>query len=120
MVTIPPAIAPTAEPVVGYDVLVVSRVDSDGSLFYLASHPELEGCKAHGATPEEAVENLGDALALYQAMAKEAGRTLPDPHEHPTMTKAIQEVPTATGTGSNVIRPKWGRSGGWTSPIRTA
>jgi predicted RNase H-like HicB family nuclease len=92
-------LTPASEPIVGYDALVVSRVDDDRSLYYLASHPELPGCLAHGATPDEALENLADALDLYRKMAAESRATLPAPHTDPRTTVA-SHTPSADATGS--------------------
>lgn len=50
-----------------YDLctVVAPDVTTDGEPCYMASHPDLEGCMAHGDTPEEALNNLREATALY-------------------------------------------------------
>lgn len=45
--------------------IVVPDQLSDGSIVYVARHPELPGCMSHGSTPDEARENLADARELY-------------------------------------------------------
>jgi predicted RNase H-like HicB family nuclease len=99
------------EPIVGYDSLVVSRVDDDRSLYYLASYPDLPGCVAHGETPDEALDNLVDALDLYRAMAAESGAALPAPHTDPTTTIGYAPTSGSTATGNStattvVLMPK--------------
>ena len=48
-----------------YATKVVPEQCTDGSMAYLATHPELDGCMAHGDTPEEALQNLAEARELY-------------------------------------------------------
>jgi len=46
--------------------IIMSRDNlSDGSVVFMARHPELEGCKAQGATPMESVTSLRDARIDY-------------------------------------------------------
>lgn len=46
---------------------------------YVASIPELPGCKAHGVTKEKALEELEIACDLWIETAKEIGREIPEP-----------------------------------------
>ena len=46
---------------------------------YVASIPELPGCMAHGATKEEALNELEVACDLWIETAKEIGREIPEP-----------------------------------------
>ena len=48
-----------------YTLEVVSDRTTDGDPIYTARHPELPGCMAQGATPEEAITELNDARELY-------------------------------------------------------
>jgi predicted RNase H-like HicB family nuclease len=133
---LPPIQAPSDSPS-GYDVLVVSRVDEDGSLYYLASHPELEGAKAHGSTPQEALDNLADALGLYREMVEETGESLPAPHPNPatTVIEAVaiarpksaiavarreQPQPLVTSTSSGSLDANWESSTWVLRPSRAA
>ena len=46
---------------------------------FVAEVPELPGCMAHGATHEEALANLHEAVALWVDTAREFGRPIPEP-----------------------------------------
>lgn len=64
-----------------YGRIVTPDSYSSGEICYLAQIPELQGCESHGETPEEALENLWDAMELYVATALEDGVEIPEP-EH--------------------------------------
>lgn len=46
---------------------------------YAAYAPALAGCMADGATPEEALRNVYDAIACWIADAQADGATVPKP-----------------------------------------
>ena len=46
---------------------------------YIASIPELKGCKAHGDTKEQALEEIKVALELWLEVAEEEGLFIPKP-----------------------------------------
>lgn len=46
---------------------------------YLATVPELPGCKSDGETPQEALENVFDAIGCWIEAAREMGREVPSP-----------------------------------------
>ncbi len=46
---------------------------------YVARAPELPGCMAHGATPEEATRNVKQAIDGWLEVAHERGREIPKP-----------------------------------------
>ena len=46
---------------------------------YVARVPELENCHSHGATPEEALANVQEAIELWLETAKEKGIAIPEP-----------------------------------------
>jgi len=46
---------------------------------YVASIPELEGCIAHGSTPEDAAKEIKTAFELWMETAKENGFDIPKP-----------------------------------------
>ena len=52
-------------------------VDDGGG--WLAEAPELPGCMSDGDTPQQAVENLMDAIACWIEAAEEDGRPVPAP-----------------------------------------
>lgn len=46
---------------------------------YLATVPELPGCMSDGDSPQEALENVFDAIACWIEAAEEMGRAVPPP-----------------------------------------
>jgi len=46
---------------------------------YLGEVPELPGCFTAGATPEEALHNLDEAMALWLDVAIREGDSIPEP-----------------------------------------
>ena len=54
------------------------QYDSKDNIF-VASVPELEGCMAHGSTPEQAMEEIQIAMKLWLEVARERGDTIPEP-----------------------------------------
>ena len=51
----------------------------DGSILYMAEIPDLPGCMSHGASVEEARQNLEDAKQEYLAALKDRGLPVPTP-----------------------------------------
>ena len=49
---------------------------------YVAVVQELEGCMAHGDTPEEAAKEIQIAMKLWLDVAKEEGMLIPRPLLH--------------------------------------
>lgn len=63
-----------------YDYSVkLSRLSEEDGGGWLAEIPELEGCKSDGETPEEALNNIRDALEGWLEVAKEDNKPIPDP-----------------------------------------
>lgn len=60
----------------GVDIRPLSDEQGGG---YLATVPELPGCKSDGATPQEALENVYDAIGCWIEAAQEMGRPVPQP-----------------------------------------
>jgi antitoxin HicB len=52
---------------------------SDSEHFYLALAPELPGCRSDGDTPQEALDNIYDAIGCWIEAAQEMGRPVPQP-----------------------------------------
>lgn len=46
---------------------------------FIAEVPELQGCMAHGETPEDALKNAKEAIQLWIDTAKEFKDTIPQP-----------------------------------------
>ena len=52
---------------------------SDEDEVFVADVPELPGCMAHGATEEEALQNVKQAILLWVDTAQEFGDPVPEP-----------------------------------------
>lgn len=63
-----------------YEVDIVPLSESDGGGF-LATAPELPGCRSDGETPEEALANIYDAITCWIEAAEEMGRAIPQPRK---------------------------------------
>lgn len=62
-----------------YLVRTVGEQLPDGTILYVASHPELEGCMGQGETPQEALEDLNAARELYISTLLKRGIPVPEP-----------------------------------------
>lgn len=60
--------------------------EEDGE--YIADIPDLKYCSASGATPEEALDEVLQAKALWLEVAKEKGLAIPDPKYRPAIYQA--------------------------------
>jgi predicted RNase H-like HicB family nuclease len=61
-----------------YEVDILPLSESDGGGF-AALAPELPGCRSDGETPQEALENIYDAIRCWMEAAQEMGRSIPLP-----------------------------------------
>ena len=61
-----------------YAVRIERLADSDGG-GYLATVPDLPGCMSDGATPEEALKNVQEAIASWIEAATEWKQDIPQP-----------------------------------------
>ena len=68
-----------------YAIRIERLADSDGG-GYLATAPDLPGCVSDGATPEEALCNVQDAIESWIEAAKEWKQDIPEPS--PPMARA--------------------------------
>ena len=64
-----------------YPVVLEPISPEDGGGF-LARVPDLPGCMSDGATPEEAITNVKDAIACWMEAAQDHGRPVPSPSVH--------------------------------------
>jgi antitoxin HicB len=55
-------------------VLVYKDPESDA---YIAEVPSLPGCHSDGATPEEAIANVRDAIELMESYMRDNGEEIP-------------------------------------------
>jgi predicted RNase H-like HicB family nuclease len=53
---------------------------------YIVTLPELPGCRTHGETYEEAVQQGKDAIESWITVAKELGRPIPPPRNYTSIT----------------------------------
>ncbi|MEG3089592.1 type II toxin-antitoxin system HicB family antitoxin [Sphingomonas sp. PB4P5] len=58
------------------DILPLSEADGGG---FTAIAPELPGCRSDGDTPQQALDNIYDAIACWIEAAQEMGRAIPAP-----------------------------------------
>lgn len=63
------------EPALPYPVTLVHADDGQ----WVGTIDALPGCTARGATPDEAVERSGEAMAAWLAAAKREGKNVPEP-----------------------------------------
>jgi predicted RNase H-like HicB family nuclease len=67
---------------VPWDVRIERDIRADGSIFYVARHPEfgsISGPLGTGATPEEALADLREARQSLIALMLELGDRVPEP-----------------------------------------
>jgi predicted RNase H-like HicB family nuclease len=59
-----------------YEIILFWNDEDD---LFVAKVPELPGCFAHGATQEEALKNVKEAVQLWIETANEFGDEIPKP-----------------------------------------
>lgn len=52
---------------------------SNDDAAYIAEVPELPGCMVHGASRQEALANIDDAIGLWLDTVREFGHPVPEP-----------------------------------------
>ncbi len=57
---------------------------------WIADVPDLEGCSAHGATPEEAMREVQIAIDLWLESAAAHGDPIPAPRYRPAIYAAAE------------------------------
>ena len=65
---------------------VIIEVDEEGT--FVAACPSLPGCVSQGATRDEAMRNIQDAIAGYLASLKKHGEPIP-----PSIYEEVVEIP---------------------------
>jgi predicted RNase H-like HicB family nuclease len=50
---------------------------------WIANVPDLRYCSAHGPTPQQAVQEVMVALEGWLEVAREEGKSIPEPRERP-------------------------------------
>ena len=61
-----------------YEIVIRPLSHSEGGGF-VAKVSELPGCMSDGETPQEALENVYDAIVCWMEAAREMGRQVPEP-----------------------------------------
>jgi predicted RNase H-like HicB family nuclease len=56
----------------------IIQYDEDNEI-YVASIPELQGCMAHGDTPEDAIKEVRIVMEMWLDVAEEKGLDIPKP-----------------------------------------
>jgi antitoxin HicB len=64
-----------------YPLVVEPLAPEDGTGF-VAYAPDLPGCMSDGETPQEAVANAQDAIAVWIEAARDLGHAIPVPSTH--------------------------------------
>ena len=59
--------------------IVVEPLPTEEGGGFVATVPDLPGCMSDGATPEEAVSNIQDAIAAWIEAARDLGHAVPRP-----------------------------------------
>jgi len=57
--------------------------EEDGG--YIADIPDLEACSAFGASPEDALAEVGKAKEAWLSAARDSGRPIPEPRYRPAI-----------------------------------
>lgn len=70
-----------------YTTDIVAETLSDGSVVYVASHPDFDGCMAHGNNDQEARANLAEAFKLAVAHLRRYNLPIPQPR-----TSRVQQI----------------------------
>lgn len=68
-----------------YAVVVEPLPTEEGGGF-VATVPDLPGCMSDGATPEEALVNVQDAIAMWIEAANDLGHAVPKPSRRLALT----------------------------------
>lgn len=64
-----------------YEIAIRPLSEPEGG-GYLATVPELPGCMSDGATPQQALDNVYDAITCWIEAAAEMGRPVPEPRSY--------------------------------------
>ena len=59
--------------------VVVEPLPAEEGAGFVATVPDLPGCMSDGATPEEALANVQDAIATWIEAANDLGHAVPKP-----------------------------------------
>src|SRR5215470_11902040 len=74
-----------------YAIELVQDADDAGNRGWVAEIEELPGCSSQGATPEEAIANVRDAMLGWISVSIEDGRNIPQPRALGTYSGKFSE-----------------------------
>ncbi|HAH09450.1 MAG TPA: HicB family protein [Alphaproteobacteria bacterium] len=60
-------------------IVMIEPLSAEDGAGYLATVPDLPGCMSDGATPDDALRNVEDAIEVWIDTAREMGRDVPLP-----------------------------------------
>ena len=86
-------------PETAYQSVILPETLSDGTLVYVANHPELRGCRAQADTPEHAQENLAEVFESYARHFAEHGLDMPTPQQQ-LVQAVVWRSGALSGTGT--------------------
>jgi antitoxin HicB len=66
--------------------VVVEPLPADEGGGFVATVPDLPGCMSDGATPEEALTNVQDAISTWIEAANDLGHAVPKPSRRLALT----------------------------------
>jgi predicted RNase H-like HicB family nuclease len=66
--------------------VVVEPLPADEGGGFVATVPDLPGCMSDGATPEEALSNVQDAIVTWIEAANDLGHAVPKPSRRLALT----------------------------------
>ncbi len=66
--------------------VVVEPLPAEDGGGFVATVPDLPGCMSDGATPEEALTNVQDAILSWIEAAKDLGHAVPKPSRRLALT----------------------------------
>ena len=61
-----------------YTIILQAEADPDFEGYYNASVPALPGCFSYGATRQEALHNVKEAIELYLEELEASGESIPE------------------------------------------
>jgi predicted RNase H-like HicB family nuclease len=82
-----------------YTIVVEPLAREDGGGF-LATAPDLQSCMSDGATPEEAVANIQDAIAAWIEAARDLGHAVPNPSRRRPDAAVLPRLDPPSAIGS--------------------
>lgn len=94
-------------PEIDYPVVVYPDVLTDGSVCYVAEHPDLPGCVAHGDTIDEAKGLLDKARTAYKRHVTETGGEVPQPDPSAPSAMELRSTPAMLGFNADDRTADW-------------